>query len=100
MPKQEVIAKTSPKSRMLVWLTTPLLVLILYVVTWPPIEIKCARVTIMPGFTSSDGTTNPPFRWTQYSRPAFYAPLDALRASNGKHNAFARYWDWWREKLE
>jgi hypothetical protein len=83
---------------MLAWVAAPLVVLLLYVGTWPPIEIKATQVTHITHSTSTGGTAF----ITQIVRPAWlqiYGPLQRLRESGGEHGLCGRYWAWWQKLL-
>jgi hypothetical protein len=91
-------SERSGKSHALAWISAPLVGLLLYVATWPPIEIKATQVT---HFTSSTPTGGVNFI-TQIVHPAWlgiYSPLQRLRDSGGEHGLCARYWAWWQQLL-
>lgn len=70
---------------------------LLYVATWPPIDIK--NTTIIHAYGPSLAVPHE----TIISRPAWvttvYRPLHALMDMNGGHNPIAAYWQWWLRRL-
>ncbi|OAI56108.1 hypothetical protein AYO49_04825 [Verrucomicrobiaceae bacterium SCGC AG-212-N21] len=69
--------------------------MILYVATWPVIEIKSRLKEVgKPGVFTLPILQKPP-QWVK----ATYTPLHALRTSFGKDNVLAQYWGWWNERL-
>ncbi len=85
---------TSARSSAGTWIISLLGVLVLYVATWPLIEIKSmvAHTTTPATGTSLEiVTVSYTPAWTQ----VIYFPLDSLRDSNGRDNLLSRYWGWW-----
>lgn len=77
------------------WTVVILIGLILYVVTWPVIEIKIRwREFWKPAVLTLPKIQKPP-EWVRLA----YVPLHSLRKSLGQQNVLARYWSWWNERL-
>jgi hypothetical protein len=88
----------SPK----LWVISMLIVCVLYVLTWPPIEFKCA------GLTNYDPWNQEYFNRTwklhretlEPSRLVYlYRPLNRLRDSNSGRNPIVWYWEWCRKVM-
>lgn len=77
------------------WLAALLAVPLLYVATWPPIDIKNTTFINATYSSTTPGTiiSRPPWITT------LYQPLHDLSDLNGRRNPLARYWDWWLERL-
>jgi hypothetical protein len=81
------------------WALSPLLAVMLYVLTWPPIallSVKKHHIASVSGGRASSATVTLPYPWVG----TVYWPLDVLRAANGKGNVLERYHDWWRAVLK
>jgi hypothetical protein len=100
------IGGSSPGSKRLAaaWLFVPLVVLMLYVLTWPMIEMKATRVALV----GPDGRPYDPGRiYTTLGKQAIYPtwagkayhPLHLWYESNGERNLLADYWKWWSKVL-
>ena len=82
------------------WALSPVLAVILYVMTWPPIAMLSVKkhyvATVGSGGGASPSTVTLPYPWVSM----VYWPLDVLRAANGKGNVLERYYEWWRGALK
>jgi hypothetical protein len=81
------------------WTLSPVLAVILYVITWPPTDMLCRRTgtyTTMSSGRPSSGSILIRPSWLI----TFYWPLDVLRDANGKGNVLERYYEWWRVVLK
>jgi len=85
----------APKSHTMTWTISVLAALLLYVATWPLVEIKTTTVTVT---ALANGNT-----WTTEAKPVWvdvlYWPLQKLRRLNGGQNALADYYLWWEARL-
>ncbi|OAI55590.1 hypothetical protein AYO49_05385 [Verrucomicrobiaceae bacterium SCGC AG-212-N21] len=86
-----------------VWLWAPFAALVLYIATWPVIEMKCTKVTTSSAFGFLHGSY---FHDTSLSVefPAWagtvYAPLHQLCRIYPKTNPLIDYWTWWSGVLK
>jgi hypothetical protein len=84
---------------------------LLYVLSWPPIEIKYvllhwSEYNGVPTPHSPDDFLDPPQLTASATRSrltiavdCFYYPLCVLRDSNAGRNPFGWYWNWWVHRM-
>jgi hypothetical protein len=95
-------ASSSP-SRATMWVPACImLALLLYVGTWPVIEMKTMQVTTVTFKDYTGGNIHTHHITTLTRGPwtgLLYRPLHLLRESNGGRNVLADYWAWWGKVL-
>jgi hypothetical protein len=99
------MSTSSPKVHSVTWMLSLLAVLLLYVLTWPPIEIKCSTIT-HTGPESVRFIISKPGWVDILYRPLhtlmdenLFRPPHALIDVNDGHNPVASYWEWWLSRL-
>ena len=91
--------KRSVRIEVVAWALSPVVAVILYVLTWPPIAMLCVKkhhIASVSGGSSHSTTVTLQYPWVW----TVYWPLDVLRAANGKGNVLERYYEWWRGVLK
>ena len=92
------MSATSSSPTIKTWTLCLLGVIVLYIATWPPIEMKCTTVSV-----SHMSTLDGPYRSVSLSTPpaltVLYYPLNQLRLARDRKNPFEWYWYWWANRL-
>jgi hypothetical protein len=87
--------RSPAQSHATAWTVVILLTMILYVVTWPIVEIK----TRLSSMSVIGGLTIPRLQKSPEWLLVLYRPLHAIRMSNGRKNLLADYWAYWNDRL-
>jgi len=93
-------------SRATAWVTSVIAALVVYVLSWPVIEIMCERIITAPR-TMATATPSTSSSLTKtgvgtlilpqqpYGIRMLYRPLHKLCQPYDSHNLLYRYWEWW-----
>ena len=87
------MSASPPKPHATVWLLSLLAIPVLYVATWPPIDISNTKL-IYNGTWGFAVILDRPTWVTK-----LYSPLHELSNLNPRRNPIAWYWYWWLERL-
>ena len=92
----------SPKSRVITWIGSVLGVLLLYVATWPAVEIK-SRI-IAPSIVTSEGGQTAAMFLTPPWVERVYLPMHFLKDfhwdPNSENNLVGSNFNWWSRMLK
>ncbi|OAI56109.1 hypothetical protein AYO49_04830 [Verrucomicrobiaceae bacterium SCGC AG-212-N21] len=83
------------RSHATAWTIALLLAMILYVATWPVIEIKSRLKEVGKPGTFVFPVLQAGPDWSRI----LYRPLNSMRATSGGKNPLAEYWRFWHEKM-
>jgi len=82
----------SRKSRAMTWIASVLVVLLLYVTTWPVIYIEASPYRTL----GPSGPMRMPPPWLQ----TVYRPMFFLYEPGGHHNPLRSYFQWWVQMID